>query len=140
MSFTSTIHTMGTPRSFTTAILAYNSGGHRPVANRHMRLRARAECGNGGVQRRDPRRHASLHHVTSPTWRPATLRRRPVSMTRRRHGMPHMVRAFMALISRETALINAAEASEMLRKRRHDREEVDAYLRALHSPIPADTR
>jgi hypothetical protein len=54
--------------------------------------------------------------------------------------MPRIDRAFMALISRETALINAAEASAKLRKRRIEREEVDAYLRALYSPIAADTR
>jgi hypothetical protein len=46
----------------------------------------------------------------------------------------------MALISRETALTNAAVASAKLRKRRIEWEEVDAHLRALHTPIPADTR
>ena len=46
----------------------------------------------------------------------------------------------MDLIGQETARTNAAEASAKLRKRRHEREEVDAYLGALHSPIAADTR
>jgi hypothetical protein len=61
----------------------------------------------------------------------------PVSMTRRTHGMHRTVRAFMHLISQETARANAAEASAKLRKRRHEREEVDAYLTDLHSPIAA---
>ena len=46
--------------------------------------------------------------------------------------MPHIVRAFMELISQETACANAAEASAKLRRRRHEREEVDAYVTALH--------
>ena len=46
----------------------------------------------------------------------------------------------MGLISQETALTNAAEASAKLRQRRREREEVDEYLGALHSPIAADTR
>lgn len=50
-----------------------DGSGHRPVAGRPMRLRARAECGNGGVQGRDSRSHASLHHAT-PTCRAATPR------------------------------------------------------------------
>ena len=33
---------------------------HRSVTNRPMRLRAQVECGSGGVQGRDSRRHASL--------------------------------------------------------------------------------
>jgi hypothetical protein len=54
--------------------------------------------------------------------------------------MPRIDRAFMDLISQETARTNAAEASAKLRKRRIEREEVDAYLKALHFPISADTR
>jgi hypothetical protein len=50
-----------------------------------------------------------------------------------------MVRAFMDLNSQETARNNAAGASAKLRRRRHEREEVDAYLRARHSAISADT-
>lgn len=46
----------------------------------------------------------------------------------------------MGFISQETALTNAAEASAKLRQRRLEREEVDAYLSAQHSPIVADTR
>ena len=96
---------------------------------------------NGGVQGRDSRRPASLHHhVTSSTWRPATSRLRPVAMTRRTHRMPPTVRALMDLFSQETARTNAAEASAELREQRHEREEVDAYLRALHSPIVAAAR
>ena len=54
--------------------------------------------------------------------------------------MPPAVRAFMDFFSQETARTNAAEASAELRKRRVEREEVDAYLRALPSPIAAATR
>ena len=54
--------------------------------------------------------------------------------------MSRIVRAFMERISQETARANAAEASAKLRKRRHEREEVDAYLRALRPLIEADTR
>jgi hypothetical protein len=92
------------------------------------------------MQGRDLRRHASLHHVTSPTWRRATPRLRPIAMTRRTHRMPPIVRALMDLFSQETARTNAAEASAELRERRHEREEVDAYLSALRSPIVAATR
>lgn len=49
--------------------------------------------------------------------------------------MPHIVRAFMELISQETACTNAAEASAKLRSRRHEREEVDAYVTALHAQL-----
>lgn len=45
----------------------------------------------------------------------------------------------MGLISQETALSNAAEASAKLRQRRREREEVDEYLRALHAQTVADT-
>lgn len=61
-------------------------------------------------------------------------------MTLRAYGVPRLARALMGFMSQETALANAAEASAKLRQRRHEREEVDAYLRALHSPIAADTR
>jgi hypothetical protein len=54
--------------------------------------------------------------------------------------MPPRLRAFMDFFSQETARTNAAEASAELRERRHEGEEVDAYLRALHSPIVAATR
>lgn len=60
-------------------------------------------------------------------------------MTRGPHSV-RIARAVMGLISQETALTNAAEASAKLRQRRLEREEVDAYLSALHSPIVADTR
>jgi hypothetical protein len=53
--------------------------------------------------------------------------------------MPRIDRALMQLISQATARTNAAEASAKLRKRRHEREEVDAYLGTLH-PIAAETR
>lgn len=55
--------------------------------------------------------------------------------------MPPLVRAFMDLINQETARTNEAEASAKLRERRHEREEVDAYLRAQHlrsRPTPDD--
>lgn len=42
-------------------------------------------------------------------------------------------------IGQETARNNAAVASAKLRKRRHEHEEIDAYLTALHPPIPEDT-
>jgi hypothetical protein len=54
--------------------------------------------------------------------------------------MPPTVRAFLDLFSQETARTNAAEASAALQERRHEREEVDAYLRALRSPIVAAGR
>ena len=54
--------------------------------------------------------------------------------------MPPIVRAFMDLFSQETARTNAAQASAELRERRQEREEVDAFLRALHSPVAAATR
>lgn len=52
--------------------------------------------------------------------------------------MPRIVSAFMRLISQETARTNAAEACAVLRQRRRDREEVDAYLEARQAPIAAD--
>lgn len=39
--------------------------------------------------------------------------------------------------NQSTARTNAAEASATLRQRRHDREDVDAYLRDLRSPTVA---
>ena len=53
--------------------------------------------------------------------------------------MTSPVRAFMDLFSQEIARTNAAEASAELRGRRQEREEVDAYLRALHPPLVAAT-
>ena len=61
-------------------------------------------------------------------------------MTRGPYGVSRICRTVMGLISQETALTNAAESSAKLRQRRLEREEVDAYLSALHSPIAADTR
>ena len=61
-------------------------------------------------------------------------------MTRRTHALPRLVRAFMDLVGQETARTNAAAASADLRNRRHEQEEVDAYLSDLPSPIAADTR
>jgi len=46
----------------------------------------------------------------------------------------------MDVFSPEIARTNAAGASAELRERRQEREEVDAFLRALHSPIAAATR
>ena len=54
--------------------------------------------------------------------------------------MPPIVRAFMDLFSQETARTNAAGASAELQERRQERDEADAYLRALYSPIAAATR
>lgn len=54
--------------------------------------------------------------------------------------MPRIVRAFMDLISQETARANAGEASAKQRRRRHEHDEVDAYLKALHFSIAPDTR
>ena len=51
-----------------------------------------------------------------------------------------IVRALMDFFGQETARTNASEACSKLRKQRLEREEVDAYLRALHSPIVAATR
>jgi hypothetical protein len=56
-------------------------------------------------------------------------------MTRRRHGLPRMARAWSHLVSQETARTNAAEASAELRERRHEQDEVDAYLGTVPSPI-----
>lgn len=44
------------------------------------------------------------------------------------------------ITSQETARTNAGEAYATLRTRRHELEEVDAYLAAQGSPIEADTR
>ena len=60
-------------------------------------------------------------------------------MTRRTPDIPRLVRAFMHHIGQETARNNAAVASAKLRRRRHEQEEIDAYLTALHPPIPEDT-
>lgn len=46
----------------------------------------------------------------------------------------------MEFFSQETARGNAAEASAELRKQRLEREEVDAYLSALPSPIAVAAR
>jgi len=54
--------------------------------------------------------------------------------------MSRLDRALRHLISQETARTNAFEASAKLRKRRHERQEVDAYLATLPSPIAVDTR
>lgn len=91
------------------------------------------------MQGRDLRRPVSLHHASTAAWRPVMQRPRPVSMTRRTPGISRLIRAVMHLNSQETARNNAAGASAKLRKRRQEREEVDAYLEALHSPISADT-
>jgi hypothetical protein len=50
-----------------------------------------------------------------------------------------MARAWSHLVSQETARTNAAEASAELRERRHEQDEVDAYLGTVPSPI-TDTR
>jgi hypothetical protein len=60
-------------------------------------------------------------------------------MTRDAHGSSRTRRALKRLTSQETALDNAAEASAGLRERRHEREEVDAYLKTLPPPVDADT-
>lgn len=60
-------------------------------------------------------------------------------MTGRTPGVPRIDRALRRLISQETARANAAEASAKLRRRRHEREAVDEYLRALRPAIVADT-
>lgn len=104
-----------------------------------MRFRTPVECGTGGVQGRDSRSHASLQPATAPTWRLATLHQRRISMALRNLGVLRTFRALDGLISQETARTNACEASDELRRRRHEREEVDAYLEALHSHIAADT-
>jgi hypothetical protein len=49
--------------------------------------------------------------------------------------MSRIDRSFRNLIGQETARANAADASAALRRRRRDREDVDAYLRSLPSPI-----
>lgn len=51
-----------------------------------------------------------------------------------------IVSALMEFFSQETARANAAEASAELRKQRLEREEVDAYLSALPSPIAMAAR
>ena len=48
--------------------------------------------------------------------------------------------AIARLFNQERARDNAADASAKLQERRHEREEVDAYLRDRHSPIATDTR
>ncbi|HZO63994.1 MAG TPA: hypothetical protein VFB74_03240 [Kribbellaceae bacterium] len=44
--------------------------------------------------------------------------------------MKSIARTLRHLASQDTARANAAEASAKLRKRRHEHEEVDAYLQA----------
>ena len=95
-----------------------------------------AERGCAGARLTQTRVPASPH----PRVPTATLRLWPVWMTPRAYGGPRLARAFMGLISQETALANAAGASAKLRQRRHEREEVDAYLVALHAPTAADIR
>jgi len=45
--------------------------------------------------------------------------------------MRRTTRALMRLAGQRTARTNAAQASAELRSRRHERERVDAYLRAV---------
>ena len=61
-------------------------------------------------------------------------------MAGRTDDIRRLDRLFKELNNQETARSNAAEASAQLRERRREREEVDAYLRALHCPIATDTR
>lgn len=61
-------------------------------------------------------------------------------MTRRPRGIPRLGRVLERLLSQETARTNAAGASAQLQRRRHEREEVEAYLRAVHSSIAAGIR
>jgi hypothetical protein len=53
--------------------------------------------------------------------------------------MQRLDHALIRLVGQETALANAAEASAYLQARRREREEVDAYLGARHSPSSAST-
>ena len=57
-------------------------------------------------------------------------------MTTRRHGVLRSLRG----LSQETSLSNAAEAVAKLRRRRHQREEVDSFLVARTSSLPAENR
>lgn len=60
-------------------------------------------------------------------------------MSPRRLGLPRPDRAVRALLSQETARTNAFEASAVLQRGRHERDEVDAYLRVMHPPLAART-
>lgn len=50
--------------------------------------------------------------------------------------MQRIDRALRHLASQDTARANASQASAKLRKRRHEQEDVDAYLEALHPTNP----
>ena len=50
--------------------------------------------------------------------------------------MQRIDRAIRHLASQDIARTNASQASAKLRKRRHEQEDVDAYLEALHSTNP----
>jgi hypothetical protein len=51
--------------------------------------------------------------------------------------MTRIDRAVRRLASQDRARANAAEATDRLRCRRREQEEVDAYLSALHPAVPA---
>ena len=50
--------------------------------------------------------------------------------------MQRIDRALRHLASQDTARTNASQASAKLRERRHEQEDVDAYLEALHPTNP----
>lgn len=50
--------------------------------------------------------------------------------------MRRIDRTLRRLANQDTARSNAAEASATLRRRRHEQEDVDAYLQALDSADP----
>jgi hypothetical protein len=58
-------------------------------------------------------------------------------MTRRPSGLPRPDRSLLDFLNQTTARTNAAESCARLRERRHEREDVDAYLRSLRSPASA---
>lgn len=54
--------------------------------------------------------------------------------------MQRIDRTLLHLAGQDTARTNAAEASAELRKRRHEQEDVDAYLVALQRTNPSPRR
>ena len=49
-------------------------------------------------------------------------------------------RIWRHLVNQDTARSNAAQASAVLRSRRHDREEVDQYLAGSAPPTPLEAK
>ena len=95
-------------------------------------LRALRRSSSRGKAQPDPARPdpaSTPGHIRACPARPTT--------TRRTRDMQRIDRAIRRLASQDTARTNASQASAQLRKRRHEQEDVDAYLEALPFSITA---